>query len=184
MDIIKPKNDDRIYKYFILDNNIKCILINDNSLDKSYVVTSVNVGSFANKEYYDGIAHLLEHMCFITSKKYKIKNYLAKKVAEFGGATNAFTAENNTIYYLDVFKNNLEEILEIFIDFLVNAELKEEYILNEIENVDAEHKKNLFSDNWRLYNLEKILGNSKSNYNNFSTGTNKALNKPDIFGHN
>lgn len=181
MDIIKPNNDNRIYKYFILDNNIKCILINDNSLDKSYVVTSVNVGSFANKEYYDGIAHLLEHMCFITSKKYKIKNYLAKKVAEFGGATNAFTAENNTIYYLDVFKNNLEEILEIFIDFLVNAELKEEYILNEIENVDAEHKKNLFSDNWRLYNLEKILGNSKSNYNNFSTGTKETLNKSDIY---
>ena len=181
MDIIKPLNDDRIYKYFVLDNNIKCILINDKSLDKSYVITSVNIGSFANKEYCDGMAHLLEHMCFITSKKYKEKGYLAKKVGESGGTTNAFTAENNTIYYLDIFKENLENILEIFIDFLVNAELKEEYILSELENVDAEHKKNLFSDQWRLHNLEHMMGDKTSNYNNFSTGSKETLNKPDIY---
>jgi len=181
MDIIKPNNDNRIYKYYVLDNNIKCILINDKSLDKSHVVTSINVGSFANKDYYDGIAHLLEHMCFITSNKYKEKGYLAKKVAQAGGITNAFTAENNTIYYLDIFQENLEEILEIFIDFLTNAELKEEYILNELENVDAEHKKNLFSDNWRLHNLEKILGDESSNYNGFYTGSKETLNKPDIY---
>ena len=181
MDIIKPNNDTRIYKYYILDNNIKCILINDTTLDKSHIVTSVNVGSFANKEYYDGIAHLLEHMCFITSKKYnKERLYLAKKVAEAGGHTNAFTAENNTIYYLDIFQENLEEILEIFIDFLTNAELKEEYILDELNNVDSEHQKNLFNDGWRLNNLEKILGDTNSNYNNFSTGSKTTLNKKDI----
>ena len=181
MNIIKPNNDTRNYKYYILDNNIKCILINDDSLDKSYVVTSINIGSFANKDYYDGIAHLLEHMCFITSNKYKEKGFLAKKIAEAGGNTNAFTGENNTIYYLDIFQENLEEILEIFIDFLINAELKEEYILNELENVDAEHKKNLFSDDWRLFNLEKILGDETSNYNSFYTGSKETLNKPDIY---
>lgn len=181
MDIIKPNNDKRIYKYFVLDNNIKCILINDKSLDKSHVVTSVNIGSFANKEYYDGMAHLLEHMCFITSNKYKEKGYLTKKVAEAGGFTNAFTAENNTIYYLDIFQENLEEILEIFVDFLTNAELKEEYIYNELENVDAEHQKNIFNDHWRLHNLEKILGNTSSNYNGFYTGSKDTLNKPDIY---
>ena len=181
MDIIKPNNDTRIYKYYILDNNIKCILINDTTLDKSHVVTSVNVGSFADKEYYEGIAHLLEHMCFITSKKYnKERLYLAKKIAEAGGHTNAFTAENNTIYNLDIFQENLEEILEIFIDFLTNAELKEEYILDELNNVDSEHQKNLFNDIWRLNNLEKILGDTDSNYNNFSTGSKITLNKKDI----
>lgn len=180
MDIIKPNNDNRIYKYYVLNNNIKCILINDKSLDKSHVVTSVNIGSFANKDYYNGVAHLLEHMCFITSNKYKEKGFLAKKIAEAGGFTNAFTAENNTIYYLDIFQENLEEILEIFVDFLTNAELKEEYILNELENVDAEHTKNLFSDNWRLHNLEKMLGDESSNYNGFYTGSKETLNKSDI----
>jgi len=181
MDIIKPKNDTRNYKFYTLKNNIKCILINDKDLDKSYVFTSVNTGSFANKEYYDGMAHLLEHMCFITSKKYKEKDYLAHKISEAGGFINAFTAELNTVYYLDLFTKNLEEILEIFIDFLTNAELKEEYILSELENVDSEHMKNITNDNWKLFNLERQLSNQNSNYNSFYTGSKETLNKKDIY---
>jgi insulysin len=181
MDIIKPNNDNRNYKYCVLENNIKCVLINDNLLDKTIVVTSINVGSFGDKEYYSGMAHLLEHMCFITSKKYKTKNYLANKISELGGNVNAYTDELSTVYYFDVFTENLETILEIFIDFLINAELNENYILDELNNVDSEHQKNINDDGWRLYNLEKTLANKKSNYNNFSTGTTKTLNKPDIY---
>lgn len=181
MDIIKPENDTRNYKFVTLENNINCILINDESLDKSYVVTSVNTGSFANKEYYDGMAHLLEHMCFITSKKYKEKDYLAHKISEAGGFVNAFTAELNTVYYLDLFTKNLEEILEIFIDFLTNAELKKEYILSELENVNSEHIKNLTSDEWKLLNLERLLANKESNFNGFYTGSKETLNKEDIY---
>ena len=181
MNIIKPNNDNRIYKFYTLKNNIKCILINDKLLDKTHVVTSVNTGSFANKEYCDGMAHLLEHMCFITSKKFKEKDYLAHKVAEAGGFTNAFTAELNTIYYLDIFSNNLESILEIFVDCLTNAELKKEYILSELKNVDSEHKKNIYDDGWKLLNLERLLADKKSNYYGFYTGSSETLNIPDIY---
>jgi len=181
MNIIKPNNDNRNYKYYILKNNIKCILINDVTLDKSYVVTSVNAGSYANKKYYEGIAHLLEHMCFITSKKYQEKDYLISKIGEAGGSTNAFTAELNTIYYFDIFTKNLESILEIYVDFLTNAELKKEYILNELKNVDSEHKKNINNDGWKLLNLKRLLANSESNYNGFYTGSSETLNKPDIY---
>ena len=180
MEIIKPKNDIRNFKVIILKNGIKCVLIQDILLDKSHVITSVNVGSLANKEYYDGIAHLLEHMCFISSKKYKETNYLEKKVKEYGGDTNAFTADEATIYYLDVFHEYLENILDIFVDFLYNAELKEKYIYNEIKNVDSEHKKNISNDGWQYNNLKHIIADTKSNYNGFFTGSEKTLNKPDI----
>jgi insulysin len=181
IDIIKPINDNRNYKYYILENNIKCILINDKLLDKSIVVSSINVGSFADKDYYDGMAHLLEHMCFITSKKYKIKNYLSNKISESGGSVNAFTDNLNTVYYFDIFTENLESILEIFVDFLFNAELNKNYILDELNNVDSEHRKNINDDGWRLHNLERILANEESNYNHFSTGTKETLNKSDIY---
>jgi insulysin len=180
MDIIKPDNDNRNYKYYVLDNNIKCILINDDMLDKTCVVTSVNVGSIANKEYYDGMAHLLEHMCFITSKKYKTKNYLSHQITEAGGHVNAFTSDLNTVYYFDVFTKHIESILEIFIDFLINAELKEEYILEELKNVDAEHKKNINSDMWRLFSLSKILIDETNPSNGFYTGSSKTLQQTDI----
>ena len=180
MDIIKPKNDQRNYKFYTLENNIKCILINDDTLDKSYVVTSVNTGSFANKEYCDGMAHLLEHMCFITSKKYQEIYYLSHKIGEAGGFTNAFTAELNTVYYLDIYTSNLEEILEIYVDFLTNAELKEEHIKAELKNVDSEHKKNLNDDNWKLINLERNLADVSSNYHGFYTGSSETLDIPNI----
>jgi len=181
MDIIKPIIDDNNYKYIILKNNIKCILINDNTLDKSYVVTNINTGSFADKEYYSGMAHLLEHMCFITSNKYREKNFLANKIQEYGGSVNAYTAEESTVYYFDVFTKNLELILEIFIDFLIYPELKKEYILNELKNVDSEHKKNINDDRWKLVNLERLLANKNSNFNNFYTGSSETLLKKDIY---
>jgi len=180
IEIIKPQNDTRNFKVITLENGIKCILIQDILLDKSYVISSINTGSLADKQYYQGIAHLLEHMCFITSKKYKETNYLEKKVNEFGGDTNAFTAAEFTVYYLNVYHNYLDNILDIFVDFLYNAELKEDYIYNEIKNVDSEHQKNMSNDEWRFYNLKHMLANKKSNYHGFFTGSKKTLNKKDI----
>lgn len=180
MEIIKPKNEQRDIKYYKLDNGIRCSLISDPDIDKSYVVVCINIGSLANKQYLDGLAHLLEHMCFITSKKYQEPNYLQSKMMEFGGSSNAYTSAHETVYYFDIFSNHLEEIIEIFVDFLFNAELKEEYILKEIMNVDSEHKKNINNDIWRLFNIQHLLSPNNSNNNAFFTGSEQTLKKPDI----
>jgi insulysin len=181
MDIIKPNNENREFKIIYLDNKIKCTLINDPNLNKSYFVNSINIGSLANKKYYEGIAHLLEHMCFITSAKYQEPNYIQNKVTEFGGWTNAYTDTFNTVYYLNVFTQHLSDIIEIFVDYLINAELKEEFILNEMKNVDSEHKKNLNNDLFKHYNLLHLLSESNSNYHSFFTGSLETLNKKDIY---
>jgi hypothetical protein len=133
MDVIKPDSEDRIIKYDILSNKLKCISIHSKNINRSYIVACVNVGSLANKEYCDGLAHLLEHMCFITSKKYNEKNYVQNKAAEYGGYTNAYTDDLNTVYFFEVFTKNLENMVEIFSDYLFNAELKESYIKDEIK---------------------------------------------------
>ena len=143
MEVEKPNHDKRIIKYNILKNKLKCIFVNDPNIDKSYVVACINVGSTGNKKYYDGLAHLLEHMCFITSNKYKIKGYIHNKVIEFGGYSNAYTSDINTVYYYEILTKHLEELLEILSDYLFNSELKEEYIYDELKNVDSEHKKDL-----------------------------------------
>ena len=180
MEIIKPKNEQRDIKYYKLENGIRCSLISDPDIDKSYVVVCINIGSLANKQYLDGLAHLLEHMCFITSKKYKEPNYLQSKMMEFGGSSNAYTSAHETVYYFDIFSNHLEEIIEIFVDFLFNAELKEEYILKEMKNVDSEHNKNLNNDLWRLFNIQHLLSPKDSNNNSFFTGSLETLKKPDV----
>ena len=178
--INKPDHDNRIIRYNLLKNKLKCISVSDSKINKSYIVACVNVGSTGNKKYYDGIAHLLEHMCFITSKKYKTKGYIHNKALEFGGYTNAYTDDIHTVYYYEIFTKHLEEMIEIFADFLFNSELKEEYILDEMKNVDSEHKKNLNNDGFRVYNIEHLIADKKSPYNGFFTGSLDTLNKKDI----
>ncbi len=180
MEVNKPNHDNRIIKYNLLKNKIKSICVSDDKINKSYIVACVNVGSTCNKKYYDGLAHLLEHMCFITSKKYQNKGYIHNKALEFGGYSNAFTDDIHTVYYYEIFTKHLEEMMEIFSDFLFNSELKEEYILDEMKNVDSEHKKNLNNDNFRIYNIEHLLCDEKSEYNGFFTGSIETLNKKDI----
>lgn len=177
MNIIKPKNENRKIKILILDNGVKCVLIQDIDLDKSYIISSINIGSLANKLYTDGLAHLLEHMCFITSKKYQKPSYLSNKIGEYGGFANAYTDIFQTVYYLNVYHKYFEKILEIFIDFLCSAELKEEYILNEIKNVDSEHQKNINNDYWRLSNLKHIIADNNTNYHAFFTGSKETFNE-------
>ncbi len=181
MEIVnKPSHDNRIINYNLLKNKLKCISVSDNKINKSYIIACVNVGSTSNKKYYDGIAHLLEHMCFMTSKKYKIKNYIKNKATEFGGYTNAYTSDIHTVYYYEVFTKHLEEMVEIFADYLFNSELKEEYIFDEMNNVDSEHRKNLNNDGFRVFNVEHLLTDKKSEFNGFFTGSLNTLNKKDI----
>jgi insulysin len=180
MEIIKSENDKRIMKYFTLKNKLKYVCVQDDDLDKSYIVACVRVGSTGNKKYYDGLAHLLEHMCFITSKKYKEKGYLQNKATEFGGYTNAYTDDLNTVYYFEIFTKNLNEMIEIFSDYLFNSELNQKFILDEMKNVDSEHNKNLNNDNFRIFNIEHLLCDPLSEFNSFFTGSLNSLNKLDI----
>ena len=69
--ILVPENEDRIFKYGILPNNLKYTIIYDKNSDSSNVVMSVRTGSLYEPCEFMGLAHFLEHMLFMGSKKYK-----------------------------------------------------------------------------------------------------------------
>ena len=43
-EIIKSKNDDRLYKYLKLENGMRCLLVSDQDASKSAAYMTVNVG--------------------------------------------------------------------------------------------------------------------------------------------
>ena len=53
-------------------------------------------------EKIPGIAHFLEHMLFLGSKKYPNANYFADFIAKNGGYNNAFTEYENTNYFYKI----------------------------------------------------------------------------------
>lgn len=59
-----------------------------------------------------GLAHFLEHMLFMGSKKYPDENDYHKFVSEHAGHTNAYTAEHQTNFYFDIGPEHLTEGLD------------------------------------------------------------------------
>jgi insulysin len=173
--ILIPKNENRIFKYGILPNNLKYTIIYDKNSDTSNVVMNVRTGTLYEPTEFMGLAHFLEHMLFMGSDKYKDEDYYFKKLKEYGGTSNAFTDDDQTVYYFTVLSNNLEEILDIFSRFFIDPLFNINSVSREINAVNSEHLKNFNNDGWILRQL--ILNLSKKDHiiNRFGTGSHKTL---------
>lgn len=68
--IQKSEFDNREFKYLVLPNNMKVILISDPLADKSAASVEVQVGSLMDPDDYKGTAKFLQHMLLRGSKKY------------------------------------------------------------------------------------------------------------------
>lgn len=180
IEIEKPKFDNRIFNGGQLDNGIKFSIINDTHLEKSFVTVCLKVGSFSDPAEYQGLAHFLEHMLFMGSKKYPDENYYSTRLNKLGGFSNAYTDVMETVYYFNVYDNGLEEIFDIFSRFFIDPLFNNDSVAREINAVNSEHKKNINQDMWRKYQLMLNLTDNESIVNTFVTGSLNSLQKPDI----
>ncbi|WP_312822340.1 pitrilysin family protein [Epilithonimonas sp.] len=107
-------------KEYSLSNGMKVLLISDASQSNAVINIVYNVGSKHEGYGEKGMAHLLEHMLFKSTKKLgDIKKMLSDK----GGNANGTTYYDRTNYY-EVFPSNddnLKWFLEMEADRMVNA---------------------------------------------------------------
>lgn len=68
--ISKSEFDHREFKYIVLPNHMKAVLISDPLADKSAASVEVQVGSLMDPEEYKGTAKFLQQMLMRGSKKY------------------------------------------------------------------------------------------------------------------
>ena len=173
--IIIPENETRTFKYGKLDNNMKYTIICDPYSDISNVVMSVGVGSLNDPNEYMGLAHFLEHMLFMGSKKYVDENYFSNKINEYGGSSNAYTDSLRTVYYFNVLNDKLDEIIDIFAHFFIDPLFNINAVEREINAVNSEHLKNLNNDFWITRQLIYNLTDKNHIVNKFSTGSKETL---------
>ena len=70
------KADDRLYRYLRLPNDLRCLLVQDHGVEKSGACLTVGgVGSILDPPHANGLAHFLEHMLFLGTKKYPQENH-------------------------------------------------------------------------------------------------------------
>lgn len=113
-----PALDDRSYRVIRLPNKLEALLVHDPETDKASAAVNVNVGSFSDPDDMAGLAHALEHMLFMGTKKvgntttegdvgadfcqYPIENAYNQYLTAHSGYSNAYTAATETNYFFEV----------------------------------------------------------------------------------
>jgi predicted Zn-dependent peptidase len=129
-------------KYFTktLKNKMQVVVIPmDNG---SGVITSdiyYRVGSRNEVMGKSGIAHMLEHLSFKSTKKYKAGEF-DTIVKSHGGVNNASTGFDKTHYYIKTASKNLGMTLDLFSELMHNLELNDEEFQKEREVVAEERR--------------------------------------------
>jgi insulysin len=169
----KSENDTLEYNLLELSNKLNILIIKNADSELCGSTMLVNVGSV--NEETPGMAHFLEHMLFMGSSKYPDENIFMSKVSQYGGETNAYTSDTNTVYYYTCASKFYLELLDIFMYFFIDPLLKKECIDREVNAVDSESKKNLQDDNWVINEISKKIYQDKHPINHYTCGDKTTL---------
>jgi insulysin len=175
----KSINDKRDYKMIELENKLKVLIISDPKASNSAASLSVGIGSLDEGKIH-GLAHFLEHMLFMGSKKYPDENDYGETISKYGGYSNAYTADDHTCYYFSVPPSGFNKVLDIFAQFFIEPLFNESSVKREMNAVDSEHKKNLTNDVWKISQVLKCISKKDHPHNNFGTGCLETLNLDNI----
>mgnify|MGYP000594414147 CR=1 FL=1 len=179
VEIIKSKNDNRTYQYFTLENGVRGVAVQDPDATSSAVSVNVGVGSLQNPKEVSGLAHFLEHLLFLGTKKYPEADSFNEFLNQNGGSSNAFTASEQTNYFIQVTSKKLPEAIDRFSQFFIAPLFDKKWVDRELNAVEAEHSKNIRSDAHRFYSVMKEQRNPDHPVSFFSTGNKETLNIPD-----
>lgn len=160
-----------------LKNGLEVLLVTDPNMNKSSAALDVRCGSLANPKEHEGLAHFLEHMLFLGTKKYPDTNEYNTYLAKYQGHSNAYTASEHTNYHFEVNHDGLEGALDRFAQFFIRPQFNPEYVNKEREAVHSEHQKNLKNDYWRFHRLVGVLHKKGHPESLFSTGDRTTLGK-------
>lgn len=133
------------YETKTLENGLQIVVI---PLENSTNVISTDifykVGSRNEVMGKTGIAHMLEHMNFKSSKNLNAGEF-DKEVKSIGGVNNASTSFDYTHYYIKSSTDNLSKSIELYAELMENLNLKDKEFQPERDVVAEERR-------WRTEN--------------------------------
>ena len=171
-------DDARHFEFFTLDNQLKVLLISDADAEKAAASLDVHVGSRYDPATRQGLAHFLEHMLFLGTKKYPDADGYQKFISENGGSHNAYTSFEHTNYYFDIDNASLAHALDRFSDFFVSPLFDADYVQREMNAVESEYRARIKDENRRILDATRQLINPEHPYNQFTVGSLSTLSSP------
>ncbi|MBS9524545.1 insulinase family protein [Litoribacter alkaliphilus] len=134
---------------FTLDNGMKFLVIEDGSIPNANMYLFYKVGSRNEHPGITGLSHFFEHMMFNGAEKYGPKEF--DRVMEYnGGANNAYTTQDVTVY-TNWFPNSaLEVIFDLEADRIGSLSIDSAMVESERGVVLSERSTGLENSPWRV----------------------------------
>ncbi|WP_416192301.1 pitrilysin [Neisseria sp. CCUG12390] len=136
--INKAPKDKAGYRAVELANGMTVLLISDPDANKSIMAAALPIGSKDDPVNQKGMAHYLEHMIFMGSKRYPEVDGLMAFLQKNGGGTNASTHLMHTAYHFQVNHDAFDEAVARMADALAFPILSPEHSKKELNAVNAE----------------------------------------------
>lgn len=173
--LLSPEFSQLETKKIILGNQLKAYLISDPKYQLSGAALVVNVGSWNEPVDHPGLAHFLEHMLFMGTKKYPEESEYDRYVTEHGGTSNAFTSDDITAYMFVIDHDYFEGALDRFSNFFKEPLFDPSAVSRELNAIDQEYSKNASDDDFREYYILKSLGAPDHPFSRFGMGNIESL---------
>jgi zinc protease len=145
--LAQTKSDD--IKTFTLKNGMKFLVAEDNSIPNANMYLFYKVGSRNEHPGITGLSHFFEHMMFNGANKYGPKMF--DQTMEFnGGANNAYTTQNVTVY-TDWFPvSAMETIFDLESDRIASLNIDSKMVESERGVVLSERSTGLENSPWNM----------------------------------
>ncbi len=165
----------REYRTFTLPNGLPVFLTRDPGADKSAAALAVGVGFLYDPADKPGLAHYLEHMEFLGTKKYPVVGSYQEFLKANGGGTNAYTTTDKTNYFFEVRHQAFDETLDRFSDFFKEPLFDTAYAETEVEKVNEEFNMRMREDGIRRNFLESLVSEPGHPVAAFGVGNKETL---------
>ncbi len=141
---------------FTLDNGMKVLVLSDHSIPNANMYIFWKVGSRNEVPGITGLSHFFEHMMFNGSQKYGPKMF-DRTMEAAGGANNAYTTENVTVY-TDWFPTDaMPLIFDLEADRIAHLDIDPDMVASERGVVTSERSTGLENSNYRAL-WEEVKG--------------------------
>ena len=142
------------YEISTLPNGLTVILEEDHSVPIVHLNLTYHVGSKNEKPGRTGFAHLFEHLMFKGSKNVEPEGHTSM-IASVGGQSNAYTTEDETVFWETAPSQYLPQMLWQEGDRMATLRITKETVVSEREVVKEERR--LRVDNQPYGRLNEII---------------------------
>lgn len=114
-----------------------------------------DAGSMAEESDIHGMAHILEHMFFKGSQKFRGGTAISRAANDFGGKLNAYTTYDHTVFYISVLNDSFEAGFDLLADMYRNPLFPEDEFKKELNPILSEMRER--EDDPESFLMERAL---------------------------